>query len=170
MSDRIGFIGLGNMGRPMAGQLIAKGYDTTVFDLAEAPMEILHQAGAKRADSIPDLVAACDIVVTMLPNTPDVQAVVLGEGGLLATGRPGMMHIDMSTIDPLASKAMPPPWRPRASAGSMPASAALPPMPTAATAASWSAPPTSTTPVPNRCWRRWAKPSCIAAARVPASR
>jgi 4-hydroxybutyrate dehydrogenase/sulfolactaldehyde 3-reductase len=106
MSERIGFIGLGNMGRGMAGQLVAKGFDTTVFDLAEAPMEILRQKGAKRAESIPALVAASDIVLTMLPNTPDVQGVVLGDGGLLAAGRPGMMHIDMSTIDPLASKAM----------------------------------------------------------------
>ena len=106
MSERIGFIGLGNMGRGMAGQLVAKGFDTTVFDIAEAPMEILRQKGAKRAASIPALVAASDIVLTMLPNTPDVQGVVLGEGGLLAGGRPGMMHIDMSTIDPLASRAM----------------------------------------------------------------
>jgi hypothetical protein len=50
MSERIGFIGLGNMGRGMAGQLVAKGFDTTVFDLAEAPMEILRQKGAKRAE------------------------------------------------------------------------------------------------------------------------
>ncbi len=106
MTNRIGFIGLGNMGRPMAGQLVAKGFATTAFDIAEAPMEILRQKGAARADSIPAVIAASDILVTMLPNTPDVQGVVMGEGGLLATGRAGMMHIDMSTIDPLASKAM----------------------------------------------------------------
>ena len=106
MSERIGFIGLGNMGRPMAGQVIAKGFSTTVFDLSEAPMEILRQKGATRAASIPAVIANSDVIVTMLPNTPDVQGVVLGEGGLLAAGRPGMLHIDMSTIDPLASKAM----------------------------------------------------------------
>jgi len=106
MSERIGFIGLGNMGRPMAGQLVAKGHPTTVFDMAEAPMEILRQKGARRAAGIADLIAGSDVLVTMLPNTPDVQGVVMGEGGLLANGRPGMMHIDMSTIDPLASKAM----------------------------------------------------------------
>ncbi len=106
MSERIGFIGLGNMGRPMAGQVIAKGFSTTVFDLSEAPMEILRQKGATRAASIPAVIANSDVIVTMLPNTPDVQGVVLGEGGLLDAGRPGMLHIDMSTIDPLASKAM----------------------------------------------------------------
>ena len=106
MSERIGFIGLGNMGRPMAGQVSAKGFSTTVFDLSEAPMEILRQKGATRAASIPAVIANSDVIVTMLPNTPDVQGVVLGEGGLLDAGRPGMLHIDMSTIDPLASKAM----------------------------------------------------------------
>ena len=106
MSERIGFIGLGNMGRPMAGQVIAKGFSTTVFDLSEAPMAILRQKGATRAASSPAVLANSDVIVTMLPNTPDVQGVVLGEGGLLDAGRPGMLHIDMSTIDPLASKAM----------------------------------------------------------------
>lgn len=106
MSERIGFIGLGNMGRPMAGTLVREGFSLTVHDLSPERMEILRQRGAARADDVAGVIAASDIVVTMLPNTPDVQAVVFGEGGLLATGRPGMLLMDMSTIDPMASRAM----------------------------------------------------------------
>jgi 4-hydroxybutyrate dehydrogenase/sulfolactaldehyde 3-reductase len=104
--ERIGFIGLGNMGRPMATWLATKGFALTVFDVVEARSQVLHQRGAALAGAVGDVVAASDIVVTMLPNTPDVEGVVYGPGGMLETGRPGMLHMDMSTIDPASSKKM----------------------------------------------------------------
>lgn len=102
-SERVGFIGLGNMGRPMASSLAAKGFALAVFDLDAARARGLEQRGATRRDDVAAIVRECDIVVTMLPDTPDVDGVVNGAGGLIASGRPGMLHLDMSTIDPAAS-------------------------------------------------------------------
>jgi 4-hydroxybutyrate dehydrogenase/sulfolactaldehyde 3-reductase len=99
--ERIGFIGLGSMGRPMATSLIRNGFALTAFDTAPAQAAVLVERGAAHATDLAALVSACDVVVTMLPNTPDVAGVV---GGLIETGRPGMLMIDMSTIDPAASR------------------------------------------------------------------
>jgi 4-hydroxybutyrate dehydrogenase / sulfolactaldehyde 3-reductase len=104
--ERIGFIGLGSMGRPMATSIVSKGFALAVYDAAEAQARILEQRGARRATSVADVIASSDVVVTMLPNTPDVAGVVRGPGGLMETGRAGMLHLDMSTIDPAASRAM----------------------------------------------------------------
>jgi 4-hydroxybutyrate dehydrogenase/sulfolactaldehyde 3-reductase len=98
--DRIGFVGLGRMGRGMASNLQRKGYALTVFDIHEAPMRNLETLGAKRAGSIAELVKASDIVLTVLPGSPEIEATVLGPSGLLANGRPGLMLLDMSTVDP----------------------------------------------------------------------
>ncbi len=106
MADRIGFIGLGNMGGPMSASLARKGFPVTVFDPRPAAIEKLIAAGAKGAKSIGDVVDAADIVVTMVPDTPDVEGVVLGSDGTLARGRAGMLHMDMSTISPAASRRM----------------------------------------------------------------
>ena len=106
MVDRVGFIGLGNMGRPMATVLATKGFPLTVHDLSPERMEVLRQRGAAISADVAGVIANCDVLVTMLPNTPDVQGVVHGPGGLIAAGRPGMLHIDMSTIDPVASRAI----------------------------------------------------------------
>ena len=94
------------MGRPMATVLAGSGFPLTVHDLSAERMEVLRQRGAAIASDIAGVVANSDVVVTMLPNTPDVQGVVHGPGGLLDAGRPGMLHLDMSTIDPMASRAI----------------------------------------------------------------
>src|SRR3954447_25441479 len=103
-SERIGFIGLGSMGRPMATSLVRNGFAVSVFDTAPAHVAALVERGAARASNLGALVFAADVVITMLPNTPDVAGVVGGAGGLLETGRAGMLMIDMSTIDQAASR------------------------------------------------------------------
>ena len=101
--ERIGFIGLGSMGRPTSTSLVRKGFDVAAFDTDAAHTAVLVESGATRASNLAALIPAADVVITMLPNTPDVAGVVSGPGGLLETGRAGMMMIDMSTIDPAAS-------------------------------------------------------------------
>lgn len=100
-SERVGFIGLGNMGRPMCTSLVTKGMSVTAFDIVAASTQVLVERGAKAAHDVAGIVAASDIVVTMLPNTSHVEGVV---EQVLRSGRKGQMCLDMSTIDPLASK------------------------------------------------------------------
>ena len=100
-SEKIGFIGLGNMGRPMCTSLVTKGMSVTAYDVVKTSTQILEQRGAKAADSIAQVIAASDIVVTMLPNTPHVDGVI---AEALRSGRKGQLYMDMSSIDPLASK------------------------------------------------------------------
>ncbi len=104
-SATIGFIGLGVMGRRMALNLRKAGFDLLVHDLNREAVTELVAAGARDAGSIA-AAAAADAVITMLPDTPDVEAVVLGEGGLASTMRPDSVLIDMSSISPTATKAM----------------------------------------------------------------
>ncbi|MDA0230227.1 MAG: NAD(P)-binding domain-containing protein [Proteobacteria bacterium] len=106
MTERIGFIGLGAMGKGMASNLQNKGFQLSVFDVSPTPVSVLVQLGATETASIAELTAASDIVVTMLPGSPEVEAVVLGEGGVLAHGREGMLLLDMSTVDPLTTDAL----------------------------------------------------------------
>ena len=103
MTERIGFIGLGAMGKGMALNLQTKGFQLNVFDIAPEPVAILVQQGAVAAASVAELTKNSDIVVTMLPGSPEVEGVVLGEGGVLANGRDGMLLMDMSTVDPLTT-------------------------------------------------------------------
>jgi len=101
----IGFIGLGNMGAPMARNLLKAGHRLTVFDLSEAALAGLAEAGATPAAS-PAAVAGTDaeLVITMLPASAHVKGVYLGKDGLLAHVRPGVLLIDSSTIDPLSAR------------------------------------------------------------------
>src|SRR5262249_25553883 len=94
-----GFIGLGAMGLPMASNLQRKGFQLKVYDLNEAPMNTLAQLGAHKAPSVAECARGVDIVVTMLPATPHVEAVVLGAGGVLENIAAGSVLMDMSTID-----------------------------------------------------------------------
>jgi 4-hydroxybutyrate dehydrogenase/sulfolactaldehyde 3-reductase len=96
----VGFIGLGTMGGPMARNILNKGFDLVAFDVNTKAVQALVEAGAKAASSAADLASRADVVITMLPDSPDVEAVVLGPGGLLEGFRPGSLYIDMSTIDP----------------------------------------------------------------------
>ncbi len=100
----IGFIGLGLMGKPMAANLLRAGYTTVVFNRSRAPMDELAAAGAQVAASPMQLAAQCDAVITCLPDSPDVEAVVLGDRGILAGAKPGLLYIDMSTIAPATSR------------------------------------------------------------------
>jgi 4-hydroxybutyrate dehydrogenase/sulfolactaldehyde 3-reductase len=96
----VGFIGLGTMGAPMARNLIKKGFDLVAFDLNGKAVQALVEAGAKAASGPADLASRADVVITMLPDSPDLETAVLGRGGVLEGIRPGSLYIDMSTIDP----------------------------------------------------------------------
>jgi 2-hydroxy-3-oxopropionate reductase len=99
-STRIGFIGLGLMGLPMARNLLAAGFDLLVHTRTPAKARPLLEAGATEAGSPAQLAAESDVVLTMLPDSPDVAAVMRGDIGVLAGARPGTTWIDMSTISP----------------------------------------------------------------------
>jgi 4-hydroxybutyrate dehydrogenase / sulfolactaldehyde 3-reductase len=101
-----GFIGLGAMGRPMASNLARKGFALVVHDRQRAPVEALVQLGAKPGNGSAGVAQASDVVVTMLPDSPDVEAVVLGAGGVLENLRPGALLLDMSTVDPGTTDAL----------------------------------------------------------------
>jgi 2-hydroxy-3-oxopropionate reductase len=103
-AGRVGFIGLGIMGRPMAGRLLSAGLSLTVASRSLAPDDEIVAAGAAWAASPAEVAAGCDVVITMLPDTPDVIDVLLGEGGVAAALRPGALVIDMSTITPGATR------------------------------------------------------------------
>jgi 2-hydroxy-3-oxopropionate reductase len=96
----IGFIGLGVMGQPMAEHLVRAGHNLTVHNRSPAPVQALVAAGAEAGASAAEVAASADVVITMVPDSPDVEAVVLGEDGVLSTARQGLLLIDMSTIRP----------------------------------------------------------------------
>jgi 4-hydroxybutyrate dehydrogenase/sulfolactaldehyde 3-reductase len=98
--EKIGFIGLGRMGAPMASNLGRKGFELLVYDANPKTLSAFGQPNSKPAASIADVARGCGIIVTMLPGSADVEAVVLGAEGLLAHGRPGQIILEMSTIDP----------------------------------------------------------------------
>ena len=96
----VGFIGLGTMGGPMARNVIKGGHSLTVFDLNPAAVAALVAAGATAAATPREAAAAAEVVLTSLPDAPDVEGAVTGPDGLLAGLRPGGVHVDLSTIDP----------------------------------------------------------------------
>src|SRR3990172_4392344 len=106
MSERVGFIGLGIMGQGMARNLLKAGFDVRVWNRTASKMEAMAAEGASTASSPADLAAQTDIVITCVSDTPDVEAVVLGEGGVIHGAQRGALVIDMSTISPQATKAM----------------------------------------------------------------
>ncbi len=101
---KIGFIGVGIMGNPMARNLLKAGYKMIAFDIDAEALKIVVNAGAEKASSIEEVVGNCEIILTMLPNSPDVEAVVLGEGGVIEAVKKGQILIDMSSIAPLVSQ------------------------------------------------------------------
>lgn len=101
---KIGFIGLGIMGKPMAQNLIKAGYDLTGYDIVHERLAAVVQAGARAGASSKDVAAKSEIVITMLPNSPHVKEAVLGAGGVLEGAKPGTILVDMSSIAPLASR------------------------------------------------------------------
>jgi 4-hydroxybutyrate dehydrogenase/sulfolactaldehyde 3-reductase len=97
---RIGFIGLGRMGRPMAANLQRKGFALAVYDINQAAVGTLSELGARAAASVADIARSSDVVITMVPGSPELRAVVLGPDGILANGRSGQILMDMSTVEP----------------------------------------------------------------------
>jgi 2-hydroxy-3-oxopropionate reductase len=98
--DKVGFIGIGTMGREMARNLAQKGHQVTAYDVLPSAAQALAEFGVRAAATIVEAAADADVVITMLPDTPDVQDVVYGEEGLLARPPRGSLVIDMSTIAP----------------------------------------------------------------------
>ena len=96
---KIGFIGLGNMGLPMTRNLMKAGHEVTGFDLSEVAAKAFAEAGGKRAESLGEVAAAGDVVVTALPAAPHVRAIYQGEEGILASAAAGTLFIDCSTVD-----------------------------------------------------------------------
>ncbi|MET7760982.1 2-hydroxy-3-oxopropionate reductase [Streptomyces sp. NPDC005336] len=103
---KIAWIGLGIMGSPMSENLIKAGYDVTGFTLEQEKLDRLAAAGGTPAASLAEAVAKADVVITMVPASPQVEAVVLAEDGVLAHARPGALLIDMSSITPRTSLAV----------------------------------------------------------------
>ena len=104
MAQVIGFIGLGIMGRPMARNLLKAGHPLIVHSRSRGPVDEIAKAGAKVGTSPRDVAAQCDVLITMLPNSPDVEQVVLGRDGVIEGARAGLVLLDMSTISPLISQ------------------------------------------------------------------
>ncbi|TCK30638.1 2-hydroxy-3-oxopropionate reductase [Ancylobacter aquaticus] len=102
----VGFIGLGTMGREMARNLLEAGFAVRVFDVVPAAIDALVALGAQAATGPADAARDADIAITMLPDTPQVEEVVLGAGGLLADPPRGRLVVDMSTIAPVAVRRM----------------------------------------------------------------
>ena len=104
---RVGFVGLGIMGRPMCKNILKAGYPVTAFDpYAPAALDDVVSCGAVRGESNADVARNSDVVITMVPNSPNVREAVLGEKGVLEGAREGLDIIDMSSIAPLESKAI----------------------------------------------------------------
>lgn len=102
--EKIGFIGLGIMGKPMSKNLLKAGYPLVVYDIVAAAVDEVVQAGAERGNSPKDVAARTNVIITMLPNSPQVKEVVLGKDGIIETMRPGAILIDMSSIAPLVAR------------------------------------------------------------------
>jgi 2-hydroxy-3-oxopropionate reductase len=104
MAQTVGFIGLGIMGRPMAKNLLKAGYPLVVCSRSQGPVQELVSAGAKAAPSARDVASQVDTLITMLPNSPDVELVALGKNGIIEGARAGLLFVDMSTISPIVSQ------------------------------------------------------------------
>lgn len=101
---KLGFIGLGIMGKPMAKNLLKAGHELVVYDIVTKNVEDVVQAGAVAANSGKEVAQQCKIVITMLPNSPHVKAAVMGDNGILEGAVEGSIIVDMSSIAPLASQ------------------------------------------------------------------
>jgi len=101
---KIGFIGLGIMGKPMSKNLLKAGYPLVVYDIVAETVDEVVKAGAEKGTSPKDVAAKADAIITMLPNSPHVKEVVLEKNGIIETMRPGSILIDMSSIAPLVSR------------------------------------------------------------------
>ena len=113
MAVSVGFIGVGNMGNPMASNILKNGFKMKVFDKVPKAMENLVQAGAQRAASAREVVEGSEIVLTCLPASPDVEALYLDAGGLVECAKPGTILIDLSSVLPSTPRKIEPRARDR---------------------------------------------------------
>ncbi len=104
MTQAIGFIGLGIMGRPMAKNLMKAGYPLVVHSRSQGPVQELVGAGAKAGSSPKAVAEQVDLLITMLPNSPDVELVALGKAGIVEADNRRLIFVDMSTISPIVSQ------------------------------------------------------------------
>ncbi|MGZ8582944.1 MAG: 2-hydroxy-3-oxopropionate reductase [Actinomycetota bacterium] len=104
--ERVGFIGLGIMGKPMARNLLAAGFPVAVHSRSQGPVDEVVAAGAVRADGPASVAAGSDVTITMLPDTADVELVLVGAGGVIEGVSDGALVIDMSSIDPGPTRQM----------------------------------------------------------------
>ena len=104
--QKIAFIGLGIMGLPMARNLVRAGYTVTGHNRSRGKVDALVADGGDGADTVAEAVSDADAVITMVPDSPDVEALLAGEGGVFAHARPGTLVVDMSTIPPDVSRAL----------------------------------------------------------------
>ena len=113
MAQSVGFIGVGNMGNPMASNVLKAGFAMTVFDLHAPAMENLLQGGARKGSSARQVAESCDVVMTCLPASPDVEAAYLAPGGLVESARAGTVLIDLSSVLPSTPRKIEPRARER---------------------------------------------------------
>ncbi|MFN2189605.1 MAG: NAD(P)-dependent oxidoreductase, partial [Candidatus Promineifilaceae bacterium] len=104
MTERIGFIGLGIMGRGMAANILKADFDLSIWNRTRAKMDELLKLGAGSAEDPADLAAQCDVIIVCVSDTPDVQEVILGHRGIIEGIQHGSLVIDMSTISPQATR------------------------------------------------------------------
>jgi 2-hydroxy-3-oxopropionate reductase len=104
MTDHVGFVGLGIMGRPMARNLLRAGYPLTVWNRSQPGIEELVRDGASPGSSPKDVAGRSDVIITIVTDSPDVEKVALGPEGIIEGGRAGLVHIDMSTISPAVTR------------------------------------------------------------------
>ena len=104
MSEKIGFIGIGIIGKGMSANLLKAGFDVVVWNRTKSKTEPLVEQGATVADSPAEVAAPCDIIITCVSDTPDVEAVILGENGVIHGVKEGALVIDCSTISPYATR------------------------------------------------------------------
>ena len=102
--SKIGFIGLGIMGKPMSKNLLKAGHELVVLDLNQASVDELVSLGAEKAGTPKDVAKICGLIITMLPNSPQVKEVVLGKNGLIEGLKAGSVVVDMSSISPIVSR------------------------------------------------------------------
>ncbi|MEI6837997.1 MAG: NAD(P)-binding domain-containing protein, partial [Alcaligenaceae bacterium] len=103
MSTKIGFIGLGRMGKPMASHLQKKGFELIVLDLNQQAVKELVSLGAQAGQSIAEIASSCSVIITMPPSSVEVEKVSYGADGIFTNAKKGSILMDMSTIDPLAT-------------------------------------------------------------------
>ena len=106
MPETVGFIGLGLMGRPMAKNILKKGYPLVVYSRSQGPVDDLVAAGATRASSPADVARHATRIITMVPDSPDVELVLAGPNGVFSAIQPGTIIIDMSSIAPVTTRSV----------------------------------------------------------------